>query len=150
MIIDLQKLSNGAKLPTRGSTGAAGYDLYAMLAEDPTNGVITFIQPHETKEIRTGIKIAIPSGYCGLIYARSGIARSRGLRPANCVGVIDSDYRGEIKIALHNDTNEAQQIQNGERVAQLVITPCVSVRFAEVVQLNTTERGEGGFGSTGN
>ena len=144
MTVNIQKLNKNATVPTRGSSGAAGYDLYACLDNDTYT-----IQPHTTYKVYTGIAAAIPEGYFGAIFARSGIATKKGLRPANCVGVIDSDYRGEIIVALHNDSNEFREIQNGERVAQLVIMPYLPVEFAVVDDLDETKRGAGGFGSTG-
>ena len=105
--------------------------------------------PNETKLVHTGIAMEIPDGYVGLIYARSGIATKRGLAPANKVGVIDSDYRGEIMVALHNHSNDLQTIASGERIAQIVITPYLAVNFIEAAELDDTKRGEGGFGSTG-
>ncbi len=144
MHIPVKKLCPDAQLPTRGSAQAAGYDLYACLPE----GVVT-IAPHTTARIGTGLAIAVPEGYFGAIFARSGLAAKQGLRPANCVGVADSDYRGEYIVALHNDTDEARTIAHGERIAQLVVMPYLGVTFDEVEQLDATERGEGGFGSTG-
>lgn len=141
--INIKKLSNDAKIPTYGTEYAAGCDLYACLGEK-----ISF-EPGETKLIKTGIAMEIPEGYVGLIYARSGLATKRGLAPANKVGVIDSDYRGEIMVALHNHTNEIKEIEAYERIAQLVITPYVKACFNEVDELNETIRGNGGFGSTG-
>lgn len=142
--INVKKLSTTAKLPTHGSKEAAGYDLYADIAED-----FVAIEPHTTKKIPTGLSIAIPDGYFGAIFARSGLATKEGLRPANAVGVIDQDYRGEIIVALHNDTNHERFVNKGSRIAQLVIMPYLAVKFNEVDKLNTTSRGEGGFGSTG-
>lgn len=144
MKINIKRLRNDAILPTRGSAAAAGYDLYACL--DTTK--IT-ISPHSTQKIGTGIAVAIPDGYFGAIFARSGLAAKSGLRPANCVGVADSDYRGEYIVALHNDTDEPKTVENGERIAQLVIMPFLSAEFNEVEELDSTERGSGGFGSTG-
>lgn len=151
MRIDIKRTTPVAKIPEKGSIGAAGYDLCALLDEDIENSkcVITFIEPGETKMFHTGLKMAIPMGYCGLIFARSGLASSRGLRPANCVGVIDSDYRGEIRVALHNDSDEVQSISHGDRIAQLVVVPYARVDFVEVDKLDCTDRGIGGFGSTG-
>lgn len=143
MQILIKKLRENAVLPTRGSRYAAGYDLYALLKEPCT------IAPHTTKMIGTGLAAAIPEGYFGGVFARSGLASKKGLRPANCVGVIDSDYRGEIMITLHNDTDEPRTVENGERIAQLVILPFLSAEFVETEQLEDTERGTGGFGSTG-
>lgn len=142
MDLKIKKLSDNAKMPTYGSLSAAGADLYS--SED----VVEFA-PGETKLIHTGIAMEIPEGYVGLIYARSGIATKRGLAPANKVGVIDSDYRGEIMVALHNHSQVASSIDAGERIAQIVITPYLRVDFLEVDDLDNTERGTGGFGSTG-
>jgi len=144
MNVNIKKLRDSATIPTKGSEYAAGYDLYACSDED-----IYTLNPHSVLKVPTGIAMAIPNGYFGAIFARSGIATKRGLRPANCVGVIDSDYRGEIIVALHNDTDEPQKFQNGERVAQLVIMPYLPVDFTVVDELDKTERGAGGFGSTG-
>lgn len=141
--INVKKLSSDAKIPTYGTEYAAGCDLYACSSEK-----ISF-EPGETKLIKTGIAMEIPEGYAGLIYARSGLATKRGLAPANKVGVIDSDYRGEIMVALHNHTNDIKEIEAYERIAQLVITPYVKACFNEVDLLNETIRGNGGFGSTG-
>ena len=142
--VNIKKLSTTAKIPTHGSKEAAGYDLYADISED-----FVIIEPHTTKKIPTGLSIAIPDGYFGAIFARSGLATKEGLRPANAVGVIDQDYRGEIIVALHNDTNHERFVNKGSRIAQLVIIPYLAVKFNEVDKLNTTSRGEGGFGSTG-
>ncbi len=143
MKVQLKKFTDTAILPSRGSDSAAGYDLSADISSD------VIIKPHETKLIGTGISVAIPDGYFGGIYARSGLSLREGLRPANCTGVIDSDYRGEIKVSLHNDSNEARTISPQERIAQLVIMPYLEVTFDEVSELNDTIRGTGGFGSTG-
>jgi len=143
MQIQIKKLREGAILPTRGSACAAGYDLYAYGEED---GYI--LTPHSVLKIPTGIAMAIPEGYFGAIFARSGFATKRGLRPANCVGVIDSDYRGEIIVALRNDAGVNQQFNKGERIAQIVILPYLAVDFNEVDELDDTQRGTGGFGST--
>lgn len=141
--INIKKLSSNAKIPSYATDFAAGCDLYSSSSEK-----ISF-NPGETKLVKTGIAMEIPLGYAGLIYARSGLATKRGLAPANKVGVIDSDYRGEIMVALHNHTNEAKEIDPYERIAQLVITPYVKGLFNEVDDLNETKRGENGFGSTG-
>lgn len=141
--VRIKKLDKNATVPTYGSQFAAGADLYAC-----TDMPIT-INPHQTVLVHTGVAMEIPAGYAGLVYARSGIATKRNLAPANKVGVIDSDYRGEIMVALHNHGEEAQTIENGERIAQLVIAPFITAEFAEVDELCETERGEGGFGSTG-
>lgn len=143
MNIKVKKLKPCATVPTRGSKFAAGADLYS--AEDAD----VVIEPSETKFIGTGLAMEIPEGYVGLVYARSGLACKRGLAPANKVGVVDSDYRGEIKVALHNHGKEAQTVEKGERIAQMVIAPYLSVNYEEADELSETERGEGGFGSTG-
>lgn len=138
------KLNADAVVPSYGSQSAAGADLYACFQDEK----ITFL-PGETKLIHTGIALEIPDGLVGLIYARSGIATKRGLAPANKVGVIDSDYRGEIMVSLHNHSLEIQEISKGERIAQIVFTPYVAADFVEADALSDTERGVGGFGSTG-
>ena len=142
--LTVKKLRPEAKLPTRGSLQAAGYDLYACF----DGGTMT-IPPHETVKVPTGLCIAIPDGYFGAVFARSGLATKEGLRPANCVGVCDSDYRGEYLVMLHNDTEQTRTIASGDRVAQLVVLPYLSVTFREVEELSETQRGTGGFGSTG-
>lgn len=143
MQVAIKKLSEKAILPSYGSEYAAGADLYACL-----DGEIN-INPHETVLIPTGIALELPVGYAGLIYARSGLATKKGLAPANKVGVVDCDYRGEVKVALHNHSNTPQTVAAGERVAQLVITPYVTAKFIECDELSQTVRGAGGFGSTG-
>ena len=144
MKVNFKKLDVNAKVPTYGSPYSAGADLYAL-----TNGeTITFL-PGETKIIHTGIAMEIPVGYAGLIYARSGIANKRGLAPSNKVGVVDADYRGEIMVALYNQSADTQTVENGERVAQLVVTPFLQVSLEECNELSDTQRGTGGFGSTG-
>ena len=140
----IKKLNENAIVPTKGSEYAAGYDLYAVLEDEKIT-----IWPHDTVMIDTGWAMKIPKGYFGAIFARSGLASKQGLRPANCVGVIDSDYRGPVKVALHNDTNEHQIVRQGDRIAQLVIIPYNQIDFVEVDDLDETERGTGGFGSTG-
>ncbi len=142
-IIRIKKLEEGARVPTYGSELAAGADLYALLGDDLT------IAPGKTEMVRTGISMEIPEGYAGLIFARSGLAAKRHLAPANKVGVIDADYRGEILVALHNHGDEPQTITPGERIAQMVITPFLKGLFTEADDLAGTERGEKGFGSTG-
>ena len=142
--IDITFLNENAVIPTRGSDEAAGYDLRAV----SDDGYMITIPPHETVKIHTGIAIKIPDGYFGAIFARSGIATKRGLRPANCVGVIDSDYTGEVIVALHNDTDEYMSVDDGERVAQLVVLPYMKLEFCIKEHLDETERGSGGFGST--
>jgi len=141
--IQLKKLSESALLPVRGSEYAAGYDLFSDIDSDVS------IAPHETKLIGTGISVAIPDGYFGGIYARSGLSTKEGLRPANCTGVIDSDYRGEIKVPVHNDSNEIRVISPNQKIAQMIIQPFLSVEFEEVDSLDDTARGNNGFGSTG-
>lgn len=142
MDLRIKKLNERAIVPTYGSDYAAGADLYSC------EGEITF-NPDETKLVHTGLAMEIPNGYVGLIYARSGIATKRGLAPANKVGVIDSDYRGEIMVALHNHSASVQKIDAGERIAQIVITPYLAVNYIEASDLDDTKRGVGGFGSTG-
>ena len=141
--IKVKKLNDLAKMPSRGSSDAAGYDLYAA-----TDYIID-IAPHSTVKIGTGLSFELPSGTFAAIFPRSGIATKRGLRPANCVGVCDSDYRGEYIVALHNDTDELQSIDPGERIAQMILLPFIEMNFEEVDNLSDTDRGEGGFGSTG-
>lgn len=141
--IPVKKLDPNAVLPTYGSAYAAGADLYACI-EEP----ITF-QPGETQLIHTGLAMELPVGYAGLVYARSGLASKKGLAPANKVGVIDADYRGEIMVALHNHGTSPVSIEPKERIAQLVITPYLTAHFEEAGELSDTVRGEGGFGSTG-
>ena len=142
--ISVRKLREGAKMPMSGSAQAAGYDLYAC-----TGNGITVIAPHTPAMIGTGLAAAVPEGYFGALFARSGLAAKQGLRPANCVGVLDSDYRGEIIIALHNDTDEERSVEDGERIAQLVILPYLAVSFTQTQELDQTQRGAGGFGHTG-
>ena len=143
MKIDVKKINHAAILPTRGSEQAAGYDLYACIDEKEV-----VIKPGETKKIGTGLSFAVPEGYFGAIFARSGLA-AKGLRPANCVGVADSDYRGEYIVALHNDSSSNMTVSHGDRIAQLVVMPYLSVEFNETDELDSTARGTGGFGSTG-
>ena len=143
MKIRIKKLDERAVTPTYGSEYSAGADLYAL-----TDGAVEIL-PHDTVFIHTGISVEIPEGYCGLVFARSSMGAKRGLAPANKVGVIDSDYRGEVMVALHNHSAAAQQVAPGERVAQLLITPVLTPEYQEVAELSATDRGEGGFGSTG-
>ena len=143
MKVNIKKLSANAIIPTYGSEFAAGADLYACLESDVE------IKPHETVLISTGIALELPLGYAGLIYARSGLATKKGLAPANKVGVVDCDYRGEVKVSLHNHSGIPQTICAGERIAQLVITPYITAQFNECDELSETVRGAGGFGSTG-
>lgn len=144
MNIKIKKLYNDAMIPTRGSEQAAGYDLYACLGGFEE----CKIEPNKTYKIGTGIAMQIPDGYFGAVFARSGLSTKKGLRPANCVGVIDSDYRGEIGVALHNDSEYSQTILANERIAQIVFLPYLPAEFEEVQELDDTERGKGGFGST--
>ena len=137
----IKLLSDKAMIPYRGSEEAAGYDLYSIDSVD--------INPGECKLISTGIAIQLPSGYFGAIFPRSGTAVKRGLRLANCVGAIDSDYRGEIKVPLYNDSQKVQPVKQGERIAQLIILPYATVSFEVVDELTDTVRGNGGFNSTG-
>ena len=141
--VQIKRLSPTAVLPSRGSAQAAGYDLCADLEKD------LIIPPHETRMVHTGLAAAIPDGYFGAVFARSGLAARESLRPANCVGVCDSDYRGEYMVAIHNDSEESRTIVPGERIAQLVVLPYLPVFFEEVSVLPETARGAGGFGSTG-
>ncbi len=143
MNIKVKKLNSSATLPTYGSEYAAGADLYACMEEKVT------INPGETVMIHTGLAMEIPAGYAGLIYPRSGMASKRGLAPANKVGVVDPDYRGEFMVALHNHSLTPQTVEPAERIAQLVITPFLTAEFEEADELSDTVRGEGGFGSTG-
>lgn len=141
--VRFKKLNDNAQTPKHGSKYAAGWDLYAAI--DSAVG----INPHTTEMIGTGLAMEIPQKTFGAIFARSGLAAKQGLRPANCVGVVDSDYRGEVKVALHNDTDGPQIVSPGDRIAQLVVIPYVSINLIESDELDDTERGEGGFGSTG-
>ena len=141
--IAVKKLHENATMPTYGSEYAAGADLYALCDEE------LVFAPGETKLVRTGLAMEIPEGYAGLIYARSGLASKRGLAPANKVGVVDSDYRGEIMVALHNHSPIEQRVAVGERIAQLVVAPFLKAEFEEREALSDTVRGVGGFGSTG-
>lgn len=169
--LNFKKLDNKAVTPTRGSDYAAGLDLYARIehntvtAEQPAQYVLTCIEgfddivannmnateipPAKTAKIGTGIAVEIPKGYFGAIFARSGLATKQGLRPANAVGVVDADYRGEIVVALHNDSDKTRVIHDGDRIAQLVIIPYLELSLNEVEELSDTVRGSGGFGSTG-
>ncbi len=141
--VKIKKLKEDATVPKYGSDQAAGADLYACMEEAVT------IEPGETFLVPTGVAMEIPEGYVGLIYARSGLATKAGLAPANKVGVIDSDYRGEIMVALHNHSTKPAAVSSEERVAQIVIAPYVAAAFEEVDELGSTDRGAGGFGSTG-
>ena len=141
--VKIKRLRSDAIIPTHGSAYAAGYDLYSCTDEE------MMIAPGGTVKVGTGIAITPPSGYFGAIFARSGIATKQGLRPANCVGICDEDYTGEYIVALHNDSDEVQYIPSGTRIAQLVFIPYMPVVFEEVNELEETDRGAGGFGSTG-
>lgn len=143
MKVGLKKLSEKAIVPTYGTAYSAGADLYACLEEEIS------IAPGETVLVHTGLALEIPEGYVGLIYARSGLATKRGLAPANKVGVIDADYRGEVMVALYNQSGNVQTVAHGERIAQLVIAPFLTAEFEEADDLSDTVRGAGGFGSTG-
>lgn len=144
MNVDIKKLNNSAVIPTQAHQGDAGFDLYACIDNPLT------IKAGETVMIPTGLAIAIPKGYFGAILARSGLACKQGLRPANCVGVGDAPYRGEYMVALHNDSGEERRVAPQQRIAQLVILPFLSAEFNVVDELVDTERGTGGFGSSGN
>ena len=141
--IRVKKLDERAKLPTYGSEYAAGADLYALIDGEVTIG------SGETAFIRTGVAVELPLGTVGLIYARSGMACKKGLAPANKVGVVDCDYRGEVMVALHNHSSEPKTVMDGERIAQFMIAPYYTATFTEFEELSDTVRGEGGFGSTG-
>ena len=143
MKIKIKKLTDTAKIPERGTIYSAGYDLFADVPENVE------IKAGETKLIKTGISVAIPEGYFGGIFARSGLSTKEGLRPANCTGVIDADYRGEIMVSLHNDSSVAREIVPQQKIAQMIIIPFASVDFAETDELDETDRGAGGFGHTG-
>ena len=143
MRVSIKKLNENAQIPTYGSPCSAGADLYACIDGEMV------IAPGKTVLVKTGLSMELEDGFVALIYARSGLATKRGLAPANKVGVIDSDYRGEIMVALHNHSDAEQKIENGERIAQMVITPYIKADFFEVEELSDTERGVGGFGSTG-
>ena len=143
MNIKVKKVSPTAILPTHGSSFSAGYDLYADLTED------LVILPHTTVMVDTGLKFELPEGYFAGIFARSGIATREGLRPANCVGVCDSDYRGNYMVALHNDSDEKRTVTVHEKIAQMIVIPYLPLEFEEAEELSGTVRGEGGFGSTG-
>lgn len=143
MELQVKLLHPKAQVPSYGTKYAAGADLYACL-EDPVT-----IEPGQTQFLPTGLAVAVPAGYVGLVFARSGLACKRGLAPANKVGVIDSDYRGEVLVALHNHGAEPQLVEPGDRIAQLVLVPVLSPALRVVDDLSETERGEGGFGSTG-
>ncbi len=141
--VNIKKIKPNAAIPTYGSTNAAGADLYACL----DSAIV--VKANETVMVPTGISLELPEGYAGLIYARSGLASKKGLAPANKVGVVDSDYRGEVMVALHNHSKQDAEVEPKERIAQLVITPYIMGIFNEVDELSDTERGDKGFGSTG-
>ncbi len=141
--VKIKKVKESAKIPTYGTEYAAGADLYACMEENMT------FAPGETKMVPTGLSFEIPVGYAGLIYARSGLASKRDLAPANKVGVVDSDYRGEVMVVMHNHGEKEQTIEPNERIAQFIITPYLKANFKEVTDLEDSERGAGGFGSTG-
>lgn len=143
MLINIKKLNPAAIIPTSGSKLSAGYDLYACLDSPVT------IRAHKTEKIGTGLSVEIPEGYFGAIFARSGLASKSGIRPANCVGVCDSDYRGEYIVPLHNDTDDDYTVCHGDRIAQMIVLPYLSVEFIETGELSETDRGSSGFGSTG-
>lgn len=143
MKVNIKKLNDKAIIPSRGSEYAAGYDLYANLEDE------IVIPAGETVKVGTGIASEIPNDWFGAVFARSGLATKQGLRPSNCVGVIDSDYRGEIIVALYNDSKNDKTIHNGDRIAQLVVIPFLNAEFNVVDELSDTQRGNGGFGSTG-
>ena len=144
MNINITKLNDRAVIPTKGHMGDAGFDLYACIEEPIT------IKPGETVKVPTGLAVEIPNGYFGAVFARSGLATKQGLRPANCVGVCDAPYRGEYIVPLHNDSNEERVVNPQDRIAQLIIMPFLEAQFNVVDGLPETERGNGGFGSTGN
>ena len=141
--LKLKRLKEEAILPTKGSSAAAGWDLYTSSTTDE------WVPPHQTMVFDTGWAMTVPAGTWGGIFARSGIATKQGLRPANCVGVIDHDYTGPVKVAIHNDLNDPQLIPHGSRIAQLLILPVVDVELTEVDELEETERADGGFGHSG-
>lgn len=143
MQINFKRLNSNATVPTRGSEYAAGYDLYAAIDAS------VIIHPHCTEKIGTGLSFELPEHTFAAIFARSGLATKQGLRPANCVGVCDSDYRGEYIVAMHNDSDTQKVIEPGERIAQMVLMPYVEMQFKEIEELSETRRGDGGFGSTG-
>lgn len=143
-MVNVKKLRDDAIIPTQGSKYAAGYDLYAAIDAPIT------IKSEETVKIGTGLAFELPEGFFAGIFARSGLATKQGLRPANCVGVVDCDYRGEVIIAIHNDSNRNAIIAPGDRIAQMILLPYQSMEFTEVNDLSETDRGDGGFGSSGN
>ena len=146
MKVEIKKLYDNAILPTRGSEKAAAYDVYAYLKDGISEA---FIHPHTTMKIGTGIALAPPEGFFVGVYARSGLSTKEGLRPANCVGICDEDYRGEYIVALHNDSDVVRSIKHGDRIGQIILQQRFDMDFEEVDELDETERGAGGFGSTG-
>jgi dUTP pyrophosphatase len=143
--VKIKKLYDNTQMPSRADDGSAGMDLYAHLDND----YMRVIKPHTTEMISVGFAMETPNNTYGAIFARSGLASKKGLRPANCVGVVDSTYRGEVFVALHNDTDKPQQIMNGDRIAQMIIMEYPTVEIIETDKLSETERGTNGFGSTG-
>lgn len=143
-VLKIKLLTENAVVPTVGSKNAAGLDLYAYIEEGDI-----IVEPFTTVKINTGIAVEIPDGYFGGVYARSGLATKQGLRPSNCVGIIDSDYRGEVMVALYNDSDKPRTVVNGDRIAQLIIQPYLNAEIDIVDELSETDRGNGGFGSTG-
>ena len=141
--VKIKRVREKAIVPSHGSTDAAGYDLYACL-DTPVA-----VRPHQTVLIGTGWAMEFPAGLVALLYARSALATKQGLRPANCVGVVDADYRGEYMVALHNDSEEMRVVNHGDRIAQMVLTSYFAMNYVETNELDSTERGAGGFGSTG-
>lgn len=146
MVVKIKRLVDVALLPSKGSDKAAAYDVYACILNE-NNEVI--IKPHTTVKIGTGLSMTPPEGYFVGVYARSGLSSKEGLRPANCVGVCDEDYTGEYIVALHNDSEETRIVKHGDRIAQLILQKRYDMDFVEVEELEATERGAGGFGSTG-
>lgn len=141
--VRIKKLKPSAVIPTHGSEYSAGYDLHACIDES------VIIKPYSTEKIGTGLAMELPNGYFGAIFARSGLATKQGLRPSNCVGVCDSDYRGEYIVALHNDSDEERIVEPNDKIAQLILMEYTIIDFQEVQELSETNRGDGGFGSTG-
>ena len=142
--VNIKKLYNDSIIPTKGTEKAGGFDLYAHVVDK------VYIPAHSTVKVKTGVALEVPDNAIGGIFPRSGLATKHGLRPANCVGVIDTDYRGEVIVALHNDTDFPKKIECGDRIAQLIFIPILDVKLNEVEELSETKRGDGGFGSTGN
>lgn len=146
MVVKVKKLNDAAMLPSKGSDKAAAYDVYACIVNE--NNEVT-IEPHATVKIGTGLSMTPPEGFFVGVYARSGLSSKEGLRPANCVGVCDEDYTGEYIVALHNDSEVTRIVKHGDRIAQLILQKRYDMDFVEVEELEATERGAGGFGSTG-